>query len=572
MTASCDLGDTVPRKLTWDSLIRPYNVRVISRLARLTIFAAFAAGMTAPAWANDLPAWTADARWYYVVVPRFHNGDTANDPNDTLPWTADWLAGLDQSKPINVKTLAARNYGGDIQGLEQRLPYLKKLGVNTLCLASCLMGTTEGRSTNVDVRHIDPRVAVKGGYSDTDKETFDPATWVFSKSDRVFLDFVKAAHGQGFRVVLTGFFGAFTDDDSKISKNESYGAAALRRWIDPDDDGDPTDGIDGVMHGMDEGAFIKLAETEKSAWIRVREAAKTWNPNFVFLGRPTDAAGQSTDGMYDFSLDSAVSQSIEKFFHPSSSGVGAGEFLAELDKLFAARRERSQDAAPVVMSLLHAGRLLTRFSDPQVSAERPSHSPGPTPTPAAIDRWRLATIVHHLGGSPPMTFQGDEVGMFGGIGAFARAPMWWDDAPLPATKPASYRDDFFALTEWLHGLRAKYVALRIGVFRPVFHDNAKKLLAFARTLPGDEVIVVLNYGETKQEAVLPAGKPSQLIALMSPQVRPPAKRLPMQPKDPKKLPVGGSRQFVNADGQVSLWIDPMSARIIFVNDIEPRRP
>jgi hypothetical protein len=90
------------------------------------------------------------------------------------------------------------------------------------------------------------------------------------------------------------------------------------------------------------------------------------------------------------------------------------------------------------------------------------------------------------------------------------------------------------------------------------------------------VILVVNYGSAKQKVSLPAGKPGQLVALMSPQLKVPPKKGPggssIAPDISKimRLQVGGSRQFVNPEGSISLWVNPMSVRVVFVSDNEPR--
>ncbi|MEK7730801.1 MAG: hypothetical protein AAB363_02980, partial [Planctomycetota bacterium] len=151
-------------------------------------------------------------------------------------------------------------------------------------------------------------------------------------------------------------------------------------------------------------------------------------------------------------------------------------------------------------------------------------------------------------------------------------PMWWNDLPDPQAKPPRFRSDFFALVNWLHSLREKYAPLRRGDFRPVWFDDERKLLAFARSLPGEEVILLMNYGSVKQEVSLPAGKPGQLVAVLSPQVKVPAKRgaEASRPSSDaakfKRLQVGGSRQFVNPRGTISLWVNPMSVRVVLLND------
>jgi len=136
------------------------------------------------------------------------------------------------------------------------------------------------------------------------------------------------------------------------------------------------------------------------------------------------------------------------------------------------------------------------------------------------------------------------------------------------------------LVQWLHRMREWYEPLRRGDFRRVLADDENKVLAFARTLPGDEIILLMNYGARKQKVMLPAGKPGQLLAVFSPQVQPSEKGSPLKPKTPdaaadaekiEPLGVGGSRQFVNPEGKIRIWVAPMSVRVVFVNDKEPRR-
>jgi len=547
--------------------MRPADIRFVATLLALLCAAGVACADERP----QAPAWTADARWYYVFVPRFQNGDKANDPNDTLPWTVDWLAGATAADPANVKEVLRRHYGGDLQGLQQRLPYLEKLGVNALILSSVFQGTADGRGAAVDMRHIDPLVGVRGGYSETDNETADPATWIWTASDGVFLDFLKVAHQKGFRVVVGGLFGSLGDNDSKLSQMQSYAQAVARRWIDPNADGDPSDGVDGWVQGFEEVARGMRDAVEESAWLRFREGVKKLNPNLAFIGPDVRTLGQSIDKFFDVFFDASAALAIERFFHPGSP--------ADAKALFAGLQETSTapGVALELMGVINGPRLLTSFSEPSLLGRYAPPTPGPTPTDAAVDRWRLATIVQFLGGGTPVTYYGDEVGMYGGGSGFARAPMWWDDLSDPATQSPGYRNEFFALIEWLHRLRAKYPALSDGAFRSVLQDPEHKTLAFARTLPGDEVIVAVNYSDAKQEVRVSAGKPSQLVALISPLLKPPptnaAKRRPgKQPPDPKHLLVGGNRQFVSSDGTITFWVDAMSARIVLINDQEPRRP
>jgi len=76
------------------------------------------------------------------------------------------------------------------------------------------------------------------------------------------------------------------------------------------------------------------------------------------------------------------------------------------------------------MSVANGPRLLTYLSEPRpVVAGAESASPSPIPTDEAVDRWRLATMFQHFYRRAPVTYYGDEVGMNGGLSAYAAAPM-----------------------------------------------------------------------------------------------------------------------------------------------------
>ena len=93
------------------------------------------------------------AIWYQIFPERFCNGDPANDPTlaDTVgawphdqqspwqvhPWTSDWYA-LQPYEATNGQgfffNAVRRRYGGDLQGILDKLHYLQDLGVTSLYL------------------------------------------------------------------------------------------------------------------------------------------------------------------------------------------------------------------------------------------------------------------------------------------------------------------------------------------------------------------------------------------------------------------------------------------------------
>ena len=107
------------------------------------------------------PDWAADAIWYQIFPERFRNGDAKNDPVPASlegtwpyevpvgwkvsPWTSDWYA-LQPWEQASGKDFyhnaQLRRYGGDLQGILDRLDYLKDLGVNALYLNPIFDSTT----------------------------------------------------------------------------------------------------------------------------------------------------------------------------------------------------------------------------------------------------------------------------------------------------------------------------------------------------------------------------------------------------------------------------------------------
>jgi cyclomaltodextrinase len=177
--------------------------------------------------------WTADAIWYQVLVPRFANGAPENDPPYVRPWQGDWgVPDDDDSRPVRTQ-LFTRAYGGDLQGLREKLAYLQDLGVNTLYLNPIFSAPSEHKYDTADLRHVDDTLAVAGALAGAKSESADPASWGWTASDRYFLSFLNDAHARGFRVVLDGVFNHVGCDFWAFQDVRARGrASAYADWFD----------------------------------------------------------------------------------------------------------------------------------------------------------------------------------------------------------------------------------------------------------------------------------------------------------------------------------------------------
>ncbi len=515
-----------------------------------------------------VPAWAAQARWYHIFVPRFRNGDPGND----LPQSKPWIAETAVRREENVSLGAAwQHFGGDFAGILDRLPYLKTLGVNTLYLGSVFHGARGTIPRTIDMRHINDAFAVRNSRAQASYREAPPKEWILTASDKAFFDFLEHAHKRGFRIVVefdTGF-----DEASPVPRSfqdkttAAYVGAVALKWSDPNGDGDPSDGVDGWVvtrrSGERDGGAEAFVATVKNA-----------NPEALIVGRGKlcrDSA-DVVDVRWNEKLLTSLVNSL----------VGTGRMAPHAKALFAgnlgpafAAPDLPQDGAPV--GLRQGMRSLWRCRGNVRTKETPPDSD--LPGREAYARYRLMLFVQHFLPGVPVTFYGDEVGMFGAAEPYDISPMWWPELPDPKTKSPHYRGDLFGLVQWLHEFRTEHAPLRTGSYRPVMLDERKRLLAFARSLPGDEVVLVMNYGDTKRKVMVPVGRPGQLVAVITPHLQ--GRTMPNFPRTPKsekpdlskpmRQAFSGSRQFVNDLGEVRVWVEPMSVRIILISDKEPRR-
>jgi len=307
------------------------------------------------------PDWAKDVVWYQIFPERFANGDPSNDPTpaslvdpDSAPrtwavmdWTADWYARADWEKDHGghfYSTVYKRRYGGDLQGVIDRLDYLEALGVNGIYLNPVFYADSLHKYDGNAFHHIDPHFGPdpEGDLALMEGETADPSTWTATAADRLFLKLLREAKARGIRVIIDGvwnhtgrdFFAfrdirekrersAYTDwfdiirfDNPKTEENEfdyhgwwgfkslpeftddetgwnlaegpkQYVFDATRHWMDPNGDGDPGDGIDGwrldVAEEVPPGFWREWHALVRGINPEAFTSAEIWGPSAGFI-------------------------------------------------------------------------------------------------------------------------------------------------------------------------------------------------------------------------------------------------------------------------------------------------
>jgi len=172
------------------------------------------------------PAWAQDAVWYQIFPERFRNGDPSNDPTrqtlqrpiEDVPssWhptrrTRDWYEQADWEQKMGgfYDGVYDRRYGGDLQGVIDRLPYLDSLGVTALYFNPVFWARSLHKYDGRSYHHIDPHF---GPDPAGDKRLIaqenptDPSTWRTTAADSLFFALLKQAHAHDMRVIIDGVF------------------------------------------------------------------------------------------------------------------------------------------------------------------------------------------------------------------------------------------------------------------------------------------------------------------------------------------------------------------------------
>ena len=187
------------------------------------------------------PDWMKGAVLYHIFPDRFFNGDTSNDIVDNEymydNWPAvfvdDWNQVPDSTTPYNEGSNRTREfYGGDLEGVIQKLEYLKELGIDGIYFNPVFVSPSNHKYDAQDYDYIDPHlgVIVKDGGEVIDPEedsnyengVMDNASVVnkdatkyiirttseenLEASNEKMKELITKAHEMGIKIILDGVF------------------------------------------------------------------------------------------------------------------------------------------------------------------------------------------------------------------------------------------------------------------------------------------------------------------------------------------------------------------------------
>ncbi|MFN2340166.1 MAG: alpha amylase N-terminal ig-like domain-containing protein [Halanaerobium sp.] len=521
----------------------------------------------------NTPEWVQHAVFYQIFPDRFYNGNPDNDPDLIETYknkderykniVPEWHQGIKESEshqldPDNFTDLDPSIhpksgwhvfYGGDLQGVEQKFDYLKELGINAIYFNPVFEATANHRYNTADYGKIDDNLAVKGD---------------FEASEEYFKDFIKNAHQNEIKIVLdavfnhSGFeFFAFEDvvekgeaseysdwfyiDDYPIetlyeqrteNKDPNYEGWAgygnhpvlnldnpevkdyiyqiTEKWMDPDGDGDPADGIDGWR--LDVANDVKARHPE--FWQEWRDFVKEINPDAYITGEIwNNAAGYLQGDEFDAVMNYRFREAALAFI--AEERIDAQNFIKRINE-------------PNLDYPTQAVYSLQNLIDSH-DTERFLYS-----SEGNKDKLKMAAALQFSYPGAPMIYYGTEVGLSGASDPDTRRTMLWEERPNGNQPDLELYDYYSKLAK----IRADNKVLRTAGVEFETIESEPELVIVKRKDKNGEIYTVLNASDLEKRIKLEIENADQVKELL---------------KD---------EEYQINSGQLNLKIDAFSAKIL----------
>lgn len=425
---------------------------------------------------NDVlktPEWAKGIVYYQIFPERFCNGCRDNDPPDVCEWG---------SKPTR------ENYmGGDLDGIIQKVPYLKDLGIECIYLNPIFKGDFNHKYATTDYFEVDPQFGTK----------------------ETLIRLVNKCHEVNIKVILDGVFnhtGIHFEPFQNLLKEQqyskykdwfliesypvtishhSYECVGAYKWMPKlnTSNADVQNYILKVMHywineaGIDGWRLDVSDEVDGSLWQRARAELKIQNPDLLLLGETWVFGGRLLNGS---KLDSVMNYVFRDLLldYFATQRIKTSEFDSGINFMLASYRDEQRDVMYNLIDSHDTERFFT-------SCDR------------SKKKFKLAVAFQMLFPGCPAIFYGDEIGMDGDNDPDCRKCMEWTNE--------TDQD----LLEWykkLITIKKSLPVIKKGDFSTMIADDQKSIYGFKRSFKDDEAIVLIHNGDGKENIYCPVPK------------------------------------------------------------------
>lgn len=183
-----------------------------------------------------VPSWAKGAVMYQIYVDRFCNGDKTNDvETGEYHYIGDKTVKVTDWNKYPAQMGVREFYGGDLQGVLDKMDYLQDLGVDVIYFNPLFVSPSNHKYDIQDYDHIDPHfgkiVDEKGALLKEDQFENRFATKYINRvtnkanleaSDALFAKVVDEAHKRGMKVIMDGVFNHCGSFNKWIDRERIY--------------------------------------------------------------------------------------------------------------------------------------------------------------------------------------------------------------------------------------------------------------------------------------------------------------------------------------------------------------
>jgi glycosidase len=502
------------------------------------------------------------------------------------PWNQDWYEQEDWAQADGggfYKMVQARRFGGDLQGVLEKLDYLQDLGVTAIYFNPLNDSPSLHKYDARHFRHIDRNFGpdpVGDSEIINAEDPVDPATWRRTAADRLFLQLIREVHQRDMRLIMdyswnhTGVtFWAWEDlkknqtksrfrdwhditsfDDPATSENEfSYegwlGVKTLpelkkvnvvnkrrgypfegdlqpevkqhilnvtQRWLDPNGDGDPSDGVDGFR--LDVAAHVPLG-----FWRDYRKFVRRINSEVFLVGEAwwtkwpdklMDPQPFLQGNIFDSVMHYQWYKPARRYFAQANGGFRPSEFVAEMTRIHSGYNQSTIQSLMNLTASHDSPRLATSFQNKhqykyrmgaRINLELDLDPPNET----TLREMRMMLLHQFTFVSAPHIWNGDERGMWGADDPDCRKPIVWGDIDHrpqiyrpdgKKTRPIAVKPNLELLDYYriLIAHRKQRPELVHGELEYTLVNDKAMTLAYRRSMAGRETIVAFNRSDKSQ--------------------------------------------------------------------------
>jgi cyclomaltodextrinase / maltogenic alpha-amylase / neopullulanase len=448
------------------------------------------------------PRWVSDAIFYQIFPDRFFNANASNDmksfyPVQKRPAGKPWDIGDNTLEDWRSGKPAYGNYfGGDLQGIMDKLEYIRSLGINTIYLNPVFKSPSNHKYDTIDYMTIDPQFGSNG----------------------LFKKLVEKIHSLGMKVIIDGVFNHtadeslyFTDVARNGPKSRYYKWYTILKW--PFPGGYPPKWGPGANEPKnyykcwwDFGDMPKLNYDSREVRDFILKVGAFWIKDMGADGWRLDVPNEVP---HDFWKE--FRQAVKKA-NPQAYIVGEiwgnGDEWLRGDEFDAVMNYRFRDTLLdfFVKEKINAGKFSQIFSQYQTDyAEQVnavqfnllgSHDTVRYLTACGNDatKMKISVTFQMLYPGAPTVYYGDEIGLEGDKDPDNRRPFIWDESRWNRNIHDHYKK--------LIAIRDSNPLFRNGNFRPYRYDNDKNIAVFLHSSGSAAALSIYNNASSEGKIIL----------------------------------------------------------------------